>query len=132
LCSLLDSSSPDVSIMARDTELAGIYNRLQFFVRLETPAASGGNAVTLTGLTAMKAIKSGLDDVSATGGTVTKTDVQELESFMFLVGADDVAGFTTTIGLAEADHSARLRKAATKAKAKCKDKAVLEAMAMFT
>ena len=87
----------------------------------------------MTGLDALKAIKNELQEKQVARSQIQENDTLMLTQFAFLIPKSDVGPFDELTKIAANDGKVKLKKAATKTKkANPKDKAVSEAMAMFT
>jgi hypothetical protein len=131
LMSIVNESSPDLVALKADKAMTNLVSALPNFVR-HTPAAASGSAVsTLVGLDALNALLKVAEAKVANGGTLREADVEQIKTFMFLIPLNMRKEFNDVVEAARADTGAKLRKGGKKA-AGCKDKAVSEAMAMFS
>ncbi|CAK0876677.1 unnamed protein product [Prorocentrum cordatum] len=133
LCSLVDAKCPELGSLEAEPKVKGLVDKFDYFVRFTESSGQGSKGRVLTGLAAMKAKLQRVTEKKAQG-PVTKADVEELETYMFLVPDSDKANFLAIIKEANDSQSAHLQKAAKakKGASSKKDKAVSEAMAMFT
>jgi len=132
LCALVDSKCPDVSGIVQDPAMAQLTDSLSYFWRF-TYSASAAHANAQTGLPALQALKAELEAKAATGGDIQENDTMLFKQFAFLIPKSDIGAYETLRQKASKDGKAKIRKAASKSKkANPKDKAVAEAMAMFT
>ena len=98
---------------------------------LRCPGANG--TAVITGTDAMAALKLKAEAKEAKGGQIIEDDVRDIRTFLFLLTKDSRTKYEALITKASGDTAGKLKHAFKKrTHSASHDKAVTEAMAMFT